>query len=209
MRILHKKELGCCATSAAVLKEEDSSVNANTRKDNAFWEVLGGKKAVKGESVHSSFAKVMLHAHILCNTFPHHVLYLHNCGSLILYKNVLSCFVLLCWINLHPLLGCHFNSHLVQILQTPDLLCIQLPTHPMCLCACVGRQTSRARLLKFVSSLVIPIVSNGCLYLVYDIRSTYTLGIEEHCITFVLLCKVAMVGSHTLCNSCNPSSSYL
>ena len=50
MRILHKKELGCCATSAAVLKEEDSSVNANTRKDNAFWEVLGGKKAVKSES---------------------------------------------------------------------------------------------------------------------------------------------------------------
>jgi hypothetical protein len=50
MRILHKKELGCCATSAAVLKEEDSSVNANTRKDNAFWEVLGGKKAIKSES---------------------------------------------------------------------------------------------------------------------------------------------------------------
>ena len=51
MRILHKKELGCCATSPAVLKEEDSSVNANTRKDNAFWEVLGGKRAVKGEFI--------------------------------------------------------------------------------------------------------------------------------------------------------------
>ena len=49
MRILHKKELGCCATSAAVLKEEESHVNSNTRKDTAFWELLGGKKSVKGK----------------------------------------------------------------------------------------------------------------------------------------------------------------
>lgn len=48
MRILHKKELGCCATSAAVLKEEEASVNANTRKDTAFWELLGGSRSVKG-----------------------------------------------------------------------------------------------------------------------------------------------------------------
>ncbi len=49
MRILHKKELGCHATSAAVLKEEERAVNENTKKNTEFWDMLGGKKGVKCE----------------------------------------------------------------------------------------------------------------------------------------------------------------
>ena len=50
MRILHKKELGCHATTAVTLKEEDEKINQNTRKDLIFWDMLGGKKAIKGET---------------------------------------------------------------------------------------------------------------------------------------------------------------
>ena len=50
MRILHKKELGCHATTAVTLKEEDEKINQNTRKEVTFWDKLGGKKAVKGET---------------------------------------------------------------------------------------------------------------------------------------------------------------
>ena len=50
MRILHKKELGCHATTAVTLKEEDEKMNLNTRKDLMFWDILGGKKTVKGET---------------------------------------------------------------------------------------------------------------------------------------------------------------
>ena len=50
MRILHKKELGCHATTAVTLKEEDEKINQNTRKEVTFWDMLGGKKAVKGET---------------------------------------------------------------------------------------------------------------------------------------------------------------
>ena len=45
MRILHKKELGCHAKSAVVLKEEERTTNE--KKINVFWELLGGKKGVK------------------------------------------------------------------------------------------------------------------------------------------------------------------
>lgn len=58
MRILHKKELGCCATSVAVLKEEESAINSNTRKDIAFWELLGGKRGVKGKDDTHTFEVV-------------------------------------------------------------------------------------------------------------------------------------------------------
>ena len=47
MRILHKKELGCQATAAAVLKEEEREINENSKKSNDFWDMLGGKKGVK------------------------------------------------------------------------------------------------------------------------------------------------------------------
>ena len=47
MRILHKKELGCNATTAGMLKEEDRAATDNTKKSNEFWEMLGGKKGVK------------------------------------------------------------------------------------------------------------------------------------------------------------------
>ena len=46
MRILHKKELGCQAKQAITLKEEDRD---KSRKEVTFWELLGGKKAVKCE----------------------------------------------------------------------------------------------------------------------------------------------------------------
>ena len=48
MRILHKKELGCKATSAAVMKEEEESSNLNTKKFDDFWELIGGKTKIKG-----------------------------------------------------------------------------------------------------------------------------------------------------------------
>ena len=48
MRILHKKELGCHATTAVMIKEEDKE-NQNSRKGLVFWETLGGKKTIKGE----------------------------------------------------------------------------------------------------------------------------------------------------------------
>ncbi len=47
MRIIHKKELGCKATSATVLKEEDRASNLNSKRDEKFWELLGGKTGVK------------------------------------------------------------------------------------------------------------------------------------------------------------------
>ena len=51
MRILHKKELGCHASTAAVLKEEEQA-KQDSRKDLNFWELLGGKRAVKGAWVY-------------------------------------------------------------------------------------------------------------------------------------------------------------
>ena len=45
MRIIHKKELGCKATSAMVIKEEDR--NQNSKRADSFWEMIGGKKPVK------------------------------------------------------------------------------------------------------------------------------------------------------------------
>ena len=49
MRILHKKELSCHATSVAVFKEEDNAINRNSKKFNAFWDLLGGNDGVKCE----------------------------------------------------------------------------------------------------------------------------------------------------------------
>ena len=48
MRVIHKKELGCQATTPVVIKEEvrDSVGTAKTEK---FWQLLGGKKGVKCE----------------------------------------------------------------------------------------------------------------------------------------------------------------
>ena len=48
MRILHKPELGCQAKQPYVIKEEEASVQEKTKKFAAFWELLGGKKGVKG-----------------------------------------------------------------------------------------------------------------------------------------------------------------
>jgi len=48
MRILHKKELGCHATTAAMIKEEDKE-NQNSRKGLVLWRLSEGKKTNKGE----------------------------------------------------------------------------------------------------------------------------------------------------------------
>ncbi len=55
MRILHKKELGCHATSPAVLKEEERAVNENTKKNTDFFDMIGGKKGVKCEQAMSIY----------------------------------------------------------------------------------------------------------------------------------------------------------
>ena len=61
MRVLHKKELGCQATQSVTLKEEESKINQNTRKDATFWELLGGKKGVKCESVTQLLSSLLLY----------------------------------------------------------------------------------------------------------------------------------------------------
>lgn len=47
MRIIHKKELGCKVTTATLLKEEERSLNLNSKRYDDFWGLIGGKKAVK------------------------------------------------------------------------------------------------------------------------------------------------------------------